>query len=228
MNLSSRNRKCAISRWKRVRKHQLGQINPDKILLARICGYLAGDGSIQIRVEKNGKRHHSIEFFPDDVSLIPPFVTAFQSVFKSRLRIVTLANHYRVRIFSKTAVTYLFGLTDFGVYNWYPPWSILANERAKEEWLRAYFDSEAYVCKSSIRVQSVNLRGLNAVETLLGRCRIACTRFTYTPKNENWSKVFILAISKREDRLRFLNKIGFNHKQKKKKLLSQFSDAEVA
>ena len=228
ITISSRNKKCALSRWRKIHKHQLDQINPDKILLARLCGFLAGDGSVQIRKEQNGKTHHSIEFFPDDVSLVLPFVAAFQSVFKLTPKIVKSSSHFRIRTFSKSAVSYLTGLADFGINEWSPPPFLMANEKAKTEWLRAFFDSEAYVGESVIRVQSVNARGLNSVENLLVSFGIACTRFTYVPKKENWSKVYILVISRKRDRLKFLNKIGFNHKWKLTKLISQFESAEVA
>ncbi len=228
MGIRQRNRKCALSRWKKVRQRELGGITPDKRLLARICGFLAGDGSVQVRKESNGKEHHSIEFFPDDASLIEPFTGAFEAVFHKTPRIFKSHNHYRLRIFSKSAVTYLREIGTFGVACCLPPASILTSEESAIEWLRAYFDSEAYVGTSCIRVQSVNKEGLALVGRMLGRMGITINEFEYVPKNESWSRVYILVISKKSDRLKFLNKIGFNHKRKRVKLLSQFDNADVA
>src|SRR4030095_16663598 len=126
------------------------QFKPDKLLLARLCGFLAGDGSVQVRKEPNGKMHYSVEFFPDDESLLGPFESAFQIIFNKNLSIVRYSNHYRLRCYSKAIVDYLTKIASFGIHEWEVPDSILTTDESKKEWLRAFFDAEAYVGKSVI------------------------------------------------------------------------------
>ena len=52
MNVSKRNKKVAISRWERKHSEEESMIKNDEetlILKASICGFLAGDGSVQKR-----------------------------------------------------------------------------------------------------------------------------------------------------------------------------------
>jgi hypothetical protein len=49
MNLSERNRKVASSRWNKIHVLEFQQINNNLVKKAALCGFLAGDGSVQIR-----------------------------------------------------------------------------------------------------------------------------------------------------------------------------------
>jgi len=191
---------------------------------------LAGDGSVQIRKEKTGKIHHSLEFFPDDASLIPPFAHALTKLYGVEAKTERHPHHFRLRLYSKIVVCDLLRVAKFGLLDWSVPKALLCDDDAKREWLRAYFDSEAYVCRSYIRVQSVNEPGICGVRKLLSHFGIQSNQYTYTPKKIRWNKVYILIITKKADRLNFLKKIGFNHKKKLTRLLSSLDDthADVA
>lgn len=222
------NKKRAISRWSKVHAQQLGRINRDPYLLARLCGFLAGDGSIQIRTEPNGKIHHSLEFFPDDASLIPPFLNALENVYGVQPTIEKHPKHFRLRLYSKVVVSDLLSLAKFGIHGWTLPKTVLSDSKAKREWLRAYFDSEAYVGRTHIKVQSVNASGIYSVKQLLKEFEIPANVYEYKPKTARWNKVYILIIAKKVDRLNFLKRIGFNHKKKAERLLSYLDNADVA
>lgn len=203
-------------------------IRYNDILMARICGFLAGDGSVKVRKESNGKIHHSVEFYPDDESLIEPFVEAVEKVYNKKLTIETHRKHFRLRLYSKVVVEDLLKIANFGIYGWEIPEKILKKQEAQMEWLRAYFDSEAYVGKYYIKVQSVNRRGLKSVKKLLKTFEIYPKIYSYQPKKFGWNKVYILVINKKMDRINFLKRIGFNHKKKTDRLLSYLNHAEVA
>jgi hypothetical protein len=98
-----------------------------------------------------------------------------------------------------------------------PPW-ITSNERNSVEWLRAFFDSEAYVGHGRICVQCVNEKGLSQVEMMLRSVGILCRRYGYKRKNAGWNANYHLVISKHGDRVAFLKRVGFNHKKKLDKL----------
>ena len=59
-------------------------------LKARICGYLAGDGSVIIRKDNGNNLHHIIKFSPDHESLIKPFVQAFKILYKKILKSLSM------------------------------------------------------------------------------------------------------------------------------------------
>ena len=69
--------------------------------------------------------------------------------------------------YSKTAAQDLLNTTKFGVLRWRVPFKILKTKEAKAEWLRAFFDSECYVNKSSIKIQCVSKNGIMGIKKLL-------------------------------------------------------------
>jgi len=226
--ISDLNRERASVRWRAVHSAESRAFSPDERLMARLCGFLAGDGSIQVRTEKNGKTHHSVEFFPDDHSLIAPFLEAMESIYHKTPSILGHDRHFRIRLFSKSVAMDLLNKASFGIKTWRVPVSLLRRRTAKVEWLRAFFDSEAHVGANSIRVQVVNGIGLAEVRTLLAGFGIISSVYEYQPKKAGWSKVYILIISKTTDRKKFLKHIGFNHGKKQRRLMSSLSSAEVA
>lgn len=228
--LREANRQRVISRWTKTHALQLKRFNPNPKLLARLCGFLAGDGSVQVRKEKTGKIHHSLEFFPDDESLIPPFAHALIKLYGVEAKTEQHARHFRLRLYSKVVVCDLLRVAKFGLLEWSVPNGLLHDDDTRQEWLRAYFDSEAYVSGSYVRVQSVNRSGIYGVRKLLAHFGIRANQYTYVPKKTGWNKVYILIITKKADRLTFLKKIGFNHKKKLARLLSSLDDthADVA
>ena len=82
MSIQERNKKVAISRWKKHHENEKKNIKDIKHLKARILGYLAGDGNISVRNINGKELHHTIKFFPNHLSLIVPFNEA-SSVLKA-------------------------------------------------------------------------------------------------------------------------------------------------
>lgn len=220
MDLSDLNRQKVLIRWNNLHKKQSEKINFNRLMMARLCGFLAGDGSVKIRTEKSGKVHHTLEFFPDDISILKSFVEAFEKIYSKIPVVEKHKNYFRLRVYSKVIVNHILNYSDFGLFFWSVPTSLLTDLDSKREWLRAYFDAEGYVGKNHIKVQSVNQLGILGVHRLLLDFGIASKLFEYQPKQKNWNKVYILQILKKEDRIKFSTYIGFNHKKKLNKLLS--------
>lgn len=225
-NLSKRNRKVAISRWKKEEdkfKCHLKSISKSKqykICKAKLMGFLAGDGNIDFRKEKNRKNaiHHDISFFPDHDSMINPFVESFIYLYLKKPTIRKKRNFYSVRVSSKFACLDLLKTTSFGVLKWKVPTNFLDTTKSNIEWLRAFFDCEAYVGQYHVRVQSVNKEGLKQVKALLEKLGIESKFYKYERKQKNWNINYILSINKKSMRIKYLNIIGFNHEEKFRKL----------
>jgi hypothetical protein len=220
MGIRERNLKNILSRWKKQHENELNWIKSHKdtdFLKARLCGYLAGDGSISIRKEKStNKIHHEIRFYPDNNSLIKPYIIAFKKVYNKTPNVIKLHNHYVIRINSKIVAHDLLSLCSFGLKNWTMP--KFNNKKCKAEWLRSMFDSDSYVGKGYIRLKTVNKKGLESVKNLLNELKVETSKiYNYKPKNKKWSINYILDI----------RNIGFNHKLKKEKLLNLISKSNV-
>ena len=233
--LSEIGKKGAIIRWNKEQnksKNHLKKISKSNkyvVLKARLLGFLAGDGNIDIRYEKNvkKKKHHDISFYPDHNSMIGPYIEAFTYLYLKKPTIRKKKNYYSVRISSKTACLDLIKTADFGIYKWRVPYHFLDTKESRIEWLKAFFDCEASVSKDQIQVQSVNEQGLIQVKNLLNKLGIECSIHEYKRKNKNWNTNYILCIKKTEMRIKFLNIIGFNHLIKQQKLKNQLQ-AKVA
>lgn len=221
MDLKERNLKNVLSRWKKQHKKELSWIkfhdNTDTFK-ARICGYLAGDGSVSIRKEITGKVHNEIRFFPDHESLIGPYLEAFERTYNKIPRTIKKKNFYEIRINSKIIVYDLLKLCTFGLNSWSTP--IFINQKCKIEWLRSMFDSDAYVGKNGIRLKTVNKKGLESVKKLLHEFGIETSIiYAYSSENKKWNTSYILDIRKIEPMKKFSQLIGFNHKLKQERLL---------
>jgi len=221
MNINQRNKKVALSRWQKIHlgEKSLLKQNSDKYFLkARLCGFLAGDGSVMIRKDNDDKMHYVVRFFPDHDSLIEPFTESLFKVYNKKPIIKKNYSHNGLICYSKVVVEDLLGMTDFGLLEWRIPFNILVDKKSKIEWLRAFFDCEAYVGKNHLKIQTVNKKGMDDLEKLLLEFGIKSKRYIYHPKKKNWNNVYILLINSKSDRLKFLNTIGFNHKLKLSKL----------
>jgi len=223
MNLSERNKINILCRWKKQHEKELNWIKSQKntdFLKARICGYLAGDGNISIRKEKSStKTHYEIRFFPDHASLIKPYMNAFEKTYNKTPSIFKENNHYVLRINSKIVVYDLLSLCSFGLKSWSIP--TFDSKKCKIEWLRAMFDSDAYVGNKNVRLKTVNGLGIESVKKLLNEFDIKSSKiYQYKPKKRRWSINYILDIRRKESLKKFSELIGFNHKIKEGKLLN--------
>jgi|SRR3989344_3840264 len=222
-NFSERNRKVAINRWKKAFEIQTKQLNENSKkyprLKARIIGHLMGDGSVTIRKEKGIHYHHTIRFYPDDQGMLNSFLEAFLKVYGIKPNVVKFDKYFYVRTDSKPVVNDL--LVNYGSFSstkWLVPNILINSKGLKQEFLKAFYDCEGYVGPRAITVQSVNQKGLKQIQSLLAEFEIKSKMYKYERKNKNWNTNFLLCITKKEDRKRFLKTIGFNHLRKQRKL----------
>jgi len=83
VDLSERNRKVANSRWAKIFKQQKLRFLSGKkanLLKARICGFLAGDGSIKIR-SRGSCMSYEVGFYPDDKLMLASYYAAVKEVY---------------------------------------------------------------------------------------------------------------------------------------------------
>lgn len=219
MDFSERNRNNVISRWRKIHQKDILFINKNKFLnlKSRIFGFMAGDGNILL---DNGStcRHNTIRFFPDHLSMVKSFEDAMLKVYNKKPKIKKRINHFEVTLDSKPVVKDLLKYGKFGVSKWNIPPIVFNSKENEIEWLKAYFDCEAYVHPKHIRVKSVNKKGLNQVKRLLSKLGINSKIYEYQPKNINHKTNYMINIGKREDRKKYMDIIGFNHTIKFKKL----------
>lgn len=225
-HISKINRKRVLSRWNKIQEKELEYISTNKHkypeLQARFFGYLAGDGNIWIGNQKTNF-HHTARFFPDHDSMIPPFIESSVKIYNKYPRIVKKKNYYELTIDSKIVIKDIVNDGDFGILNWNIPTVALKNSKTKKEWLSAFFDCEAYVCKSHIKIQSVNQNGMEHIARILREFDIKTKSYVYQPKNQKWNTNYILMIHKKIDRKRYFNEIGFYHTVKKMHLKRSLS-----
>lgn len=222
MNVRERNINNVISRWRKQHDKELKWIKSHKnvdIFKARLCGYLAGDGNISSRKERtSNKIHHEIRFFPDNISLIEPYLIAFRKAYNKTPKVTRKNNHYEIRINSKVVFKDLISFCSFGLKSWTVP--NFSDNKCKSEWLRAMFDSDSYMGHKYIRLKTVNENGLKVVRNMLDDFGIDTKFYSYKPKNDNWNTNYILDIRQIDSLKRFSYIIGFNHKLKKEKLIN--------
>ena len=165
------------------------------LYLARLLAYLAADGSVTVNRKRNKERGHSdIRFYLDDLVLVDLFTETVSYLYRRTPTVRKAIGHYSTYLSSQVACAHLSQFGRFGSLEWRVPHSILTTRERKREWLRAFFDCEGYVGKNCIRVESVNERGLDDVQRLLGDFSIPCRRYTYTRKTVSWSLNHILNI----------------------------------
>ncbi len=217
--LSERNRKIANIRWTRTFNSDLERIkiNSSKYpqLKARLIGYFMSDGCITILKEKNDRVHHSGYFYPDDIEMLESFLEAFLPIYGFMPKVEYPQNYYRIRFDSKAIVNDLLTNGSFRSLEWRMP--NFNTDEETLEFIRAFFDAEAYVGPKYIQVQSVNNHGLLQIKEALSKFGISSRIYSYHRKNKNWNINYILTISKTENINNFIRIIGFNHSIKKEK-----------
>ncbi len=222
-NFSKRQKKFALMRWEANDFNTLKSITTGKsersLLKIRIIAYLQGDGSVSIRTEPRSKKvHYDIAFYPDNYKVARIFVDSYKKVYGKTLNIEPLENHFRVRVGHRLACKDLLSITTFDSLRWKIPFELMNVSSKKREWIRAFFDCEAYVGKSTIVVQSVNKSGLNQVRLLLHEFAVDCKVYEYHRKQKHWNTNHLLVISNQISRHNFLKRVGFNHPLKQHKL----------
>ncbi len=193
--------------------------------LARILGWLSGDGYVRIRPEK-GKQssHYEIGFFPDNRGLADLFSVDFEKEFRVKPHIhdpVSARDCFRVGIADVKACQSLLSTASFGHIAWRLPSSYTPQEHI--EWIRAFLDCEAHVNVSarSIQAKSVNLDGLKQIHMKLAELGVHSQLYgPYSQRKPNWSPYLVLNMRGVRTIREYSSMIGFNHPAKIRALLS--------
>jgi hypothetical protein len=217
MHTSEHNKKVAFSRWSKILAKEKERIpKTDEALRqkAALCGFLAGDGCVWAR-QVGHNFQYRISLFPDDKTMLSKYCDILLYLYDKQPNVRTgHGKCFEAAITSRTIYEDLTCLADFGIKRWGLPSGIFSVRGAKEAWLKGFFSAEAYVGKSTIKLQTVNEEGMRAVSQLLNDVGIANSCYKYTPKNKNHSRVHIILIRKKEALLNFHEKIGFWHAKK--------------
>jgi hypothetical protein len=216
MDFTERNKKVAEARWKKElseKKKEILDNNESLFLKSVICGFLAGDGSVQIRKEKTFF-HYQIDFFPDDHLMLKTYQDAIFKIYNKTCSVRRRDNVFAVRLTSRIITEDILKYARFGVKEWTLPHKLFSVKGAKEAWLKAFFSAEAYVTDKIIRIQTINKEGMKEVSCQLESIGIQNNYYEYSPKNKNHSGVSIVIITKKAARKRFYDTIGFWHSKK--------------
>ena len=148
--------------------------------------------------------------------MVNEYFKAMKYIYGKRPHISIRDNVFHVNLTSSTIFKNLAKLANFGLKTWSLP-NFKVNG-TKEAWLRAFFSAEGYVSEKTIRVQTVNKKGMLSISKLLNELCIEHRYYEYKPKKINYSPVSIICILKKDARTRFLKNIGFWHSKKERKL----------
>jgi len=176
--------------------------------LAVVHAYLCADGYVcktgkDLKAGRLGLRNTCPELLFD-----------FQERFK---RYFTFEPHIydgRCAIHCKTAWTFLINnFNSFHSYEWIFPNGM--NEKQTCLWLRAFFDCESWITKRaakdrSVSLECVNEKGIYSVQKALNELQIKSTI-----SKRKTRPIYVLRICQKEMIVKFKNKIGFLHPQKK-------------
>jgi len=187
------------------------------ILKAAICGFLAGDGSVQKRKEKESY-HYQIDFFPDDELMMNTYINFIKKIYNKIPTVRKRDRFYSVRLTSKVIVNDLSSLANFGIKKWTLPRQLFSIDDAVNKWLRAFFSAEGYVSGKLIRVQTINQGMMRLISKILLSLGIDNKYYGYNNKNKYESPVGIIIISNKISMMRYHNLIGFWHSKKSETL----------
>jgi len=220
MDFSLRNQKIAESRWRKTidrEKYYFLETKEAKILKSLLCGMLCGDGSVQVRKEKQYS-HYQLDFFPDDKRMAEVYCLILQRVYNKQPTVKKEKSYFSVRLTSRSVVEDLLQITSYGIKAWRVPSSLFFTDVNKKAWLQGFFSAEAYVSAKQIKLQTVNEEGMRQVSQLLTEIGIRHKFYLYIPKLPNCSPVYIIMINSKEDRKRFYAEVGFCHTKKMNQL----------
>ncbi len=143
--------------------------------LARIHAHLCGDGSVFIFKTKAKDRNWAggIEYSNNNQTLLEKFRYDFSKLFQVKMK---MRKNVSVSIRSvKRANELLTNFGKFGSKEWRIHDSIKnSSKEIKLEWLKAFFEDEAYDEKryNRMKIKSVNFDGLNDIKLLLDSLNI--------------------------------------------------------
>lgn len=217
------------ARWRK--QHSKVRISPilskEKI---SINAYLCGDGWIKIRKEnkKENNVHYEIKIALDNFDLSKKVVSFFVKEYNIKPVIKYRQGYYEIGIKNKPACLDLLKLSRYNSLNWCMPKNL--NPELIKEWIKCFFDCEAYVSPYSqnIQVKSINGNGLLSIRKELELFNIQSKVYgpykqkSSTPYNKH-SDYYVLIVPKKDSNLKkYESLISFNHPDKRynlKKLL---------
>jgi hypothetical protein len=190
--------------------------------LAVIHAYLCADGYVIKNPPTQKQKYYKIGFRNTNLVLLKDFQERFYNYFKIK---PSLYVGQRCQIGNKEIYNLLTKeFRSFYSWEWRMP---KLNDKLAKIWLRAYFDCESWVfCKTHqnrhIGVDCVNEIGLNQIESSLNGIGIKIIR-KYN-KKRRIHRIFIYG---KDNLIKFSNKIGFLHPNKKEKLNQVLNDFVV-
>jgi len=185
--------------------------------LARLHGYVSGDGSAGFYSYPYKKRKVNLNIKIDDRACLSKILEAFEalgyspSVTKNQGK---KGEWFTVQAQKEKIVSEILSLGSVGSYTWRIP---KINKRGLvREWVRAFFDSEATVTSVNreIVIESVNRIGLNQLKTALAKIFNVSSKAGFRKDRE----IYLLRICGKTDLQKFHENVGFNHEQKQQKL----------
>ncbi len=146
--------------------------------LARVHAHLCGDGYTCIwKTKRKGRRFFAVTgYCNNNQKLLDKFRKDFSLIFgvKMKMRKNREVSISSIRIFKELKNN--FG--EFGSHKWRIHKSIKnSNKKIKIEWLKSFFEDEAYHEKkyNRLKTKSVNLKGLKDVKGILNSLKIFST-----------------------------------------------------
>ncbi len=180
---------------------------------ARIHAHICGDGHLYVEEGERGKRY-IVEYTNTHTELINEFICDAVSEYKASPTIIRHKGAFIARFKSKYAFNRLKQLGAGKSKEWRAPIQIFYAEDYKttasliRNWLRAFFDDEAYIDVSTrrISVTSVNYCGLLDVKNMLTYLNIDCKVYTIMK-----GYAYRLVVSGKTNISKFVNNIILLH-----------------
>ena len=96
-------------------------------LKSMLCGFIAGDGNITIRKQKNSLRY-DLRFFPDDKIMVDKYLLALNYLYFKKPKAKFKKSFFEIQLTSRTAVEDLIKIGKFGINKWTVPFNYLIND----------------------------------------------------------------------------------------------------
>lgn len=222
-NYSEMGKKGSRIRWDKIHSKIIIKSKMSKEKVA-IMAYISGDGYLGIR--KN-YFHYDINIALDSLFLARRVLKLFKKEFNVIPQIKKVDSsikgglgYYTVRISNKPICLHFLSIGKYSGLNWKIPSNI--NNGLISEWIKCYFDCEAYVnlYNKQIQVKSVNSLGLNEIRRKLQLFKINSKIYGPYKNGKNHNTYDMLIISGEDNLKRYQKLIGFYHPDKRKRLQS--------
>ena len=196
---------------------------------ARIHAHICGDGYICTGKSKRSKKElldhprknlirnrYYVRYVNTNNVLANQFVEDVKTFFGRK---VVKLKKFEYDVSGKWIYDILKGNGVLKSHNFFIPLFITKSEEIiKKEWLKAFFDDEAYIYRKVIYLTIVNKKAILQIKQLLSELRIDSKFYgPYFSKNPNHRASYRIAI-RGNSVLKFRENVGFSHPDKKIKL----------